>query len=374
MTSLCQLRRWRRRRVSADDDGEVFEAAEHGGLATGGWGRREAEVGEPFEQAGDAPDVEERASSAARPACANSPGRHWVGPHGRHRSSVCHAHPRTADLVTGRLDEQVAVVTSDASGIGEATVRQFVAEGAHVVIADLQEGPGGDLTDELGGAARFVRTDVSVEADVATAIATAVDGFGRLDVLYNNAASSAPPAGVGDHHLRRVRPDDGRAPQSRVLRDRPRLTDHEAAAQQMIISTSSVCGLTPGIGTHLYTVAKAAVIMLTKTAALELADWDVRVNAVCPGYVATPLTAGGTITQLGRDTTEEHGQGPQRMAMSQPIGRMGEADRHRRARHVPRIRRLVVDHRHRPGDRRRPHARQAVARAAAQRSWPSAFG
>jgi len=93
-----------------------------------------------------------------------------------------------------------------------------------------------------------------------------------------------------------------------------------------IVSTSSVCGLTPGIGTHLYTVAKAAVIMLTKTAALELADWDVRVNAVCPGYVATPLTAGGTITQLGRDTTEERmAKGRERMAMSQPIGRMGEA-------------------------------------------------
>ena len=72
-----------------------------------------------------------------------------------------------------------------------------------------------------------------------------------------------------------------------------------------IISTSSVCGLTAGIGTHLYTVAKAGVIMLTKTAALELADWQVRVNAVCPGYVATPLAAGGSLTELGRETAEE---------------------------------------------------------------------
>ena len=66
--------------------------------------------------------------------------------------------------------------------------------------------------------------------------------------------------------------------------------------------------------------------MLTKTAALELADWHVRVNAVCPGYVATPLAAGGSITQLGRDTTEERlAKSRERMAMSQPIGRMGEA-------------------------------------------------
>ena len=93
-----------------------------------------------------------------------------------------------------------------------------------------------------------------------------------------------------------------------------------------IISTSSVCGLTAGIGTHLYTVAKAGVIMLTKTAALELADWNVRVNAVCPGYVATPLAAGGSLTQLGRDTAEERlATSRERMAQSQPLGRMGEA-------------------------------------------------
>jgi NAD(P)-dependent dehydrogenase (short-subunit alcohol dehydrogenase family) len=94
-----------------------------------------------------------------------------------------------------------------------------------------------------------------------------------------------------------------------------------------IISTASVCGLTAGIGTHLYTVAKAGVIMLTKSAALELADWQVRVNAVCPGYVATPIGVGGSITDLGRDTAEERLAGNrQRMAQSQPLGRMGEAD------------------------------------------------
>jgi NAD(P)-dependent dehydrogenase (short-subunit alcohol dehydrogenase family) len=89
--------------------------------------------------------------------------------------------------VSGQLEGKVAVVTGGASGIGEATTRRFVAEGARVIVADLQEGPGEDLADELGAAARFVRTDVSIEDDVAAAITAAVDGFGRLDVLYNNA-------------------------------------------------------------------------------------------------------------------------------------------------------------------------------------------
>ena len=228
--------------------------------------------------------------------------------------------------MTARLDGKVAVVTGGASGIGEATVRQFVAEGARVVIADLQDGPGGDLADELGAGARFVRTDVSVEADVATAIAAAVDGFGRLDVLYNNAGfvgATGPLETTTSDEYDRTMDVLLKSVFYGIKHASPVMKQQRSGS---IVSTSSVCGLTPGIGTHLYTVAKAAVIMLTRTAALELADWDVRVNAVCPGYVATPLTAGGTITQLGRDTTEERmAKGRERMAMSQPIGRMGEA-------------------------------------------------
>jgi len=228
--------------------------------------------------------------------------------------------------VTARLDGKVAVVTGGASGIGEATVRQFVAEGARVVIADLQDGPGGDLADELGAAARFVRTDVSVEADVAAAIAAAVDGFGGLDVLYNNAGfvgATGPLDTTTSDEYDRTMDVLLKSVFYGIKHASPIMKQQRSGS---IVSTSSVCGLTPGIGNHLYTVAKAGVIMLTKTAALELADWDVRVNAVCPGYVATPLTAGGTITQLGRDTTEERmAKGRERMAMSQPIGRMGEA-------------------------------------------------
>jgi NAD(P)-dependent dehydrogenase (short-subunit alcohol dehydrogenase family) len=228
--------------------------------------------------------------------------------------------------VKAQLEGKVAVVTGGASGIGEATVRRFAAEGARVIVADLQEGPGSDLADELGAAVRFVRTDVSVEDDVVAAVSAAVDGFGRLDVLYNNAGfvgATGPLETTTSEEYDRTMDVLLKAVFFGIKHAAPIMKQQRNGS---IISTSSVCGLAAGIGTHLYTVAKAGVIMLTKTAALELADWNVRVNAVCPGYVATPLAAGGSLTQLGRDTAEERlATSRERMAQSQPLGRMGEA-------------------------------------------------
>ena len=229
--------------------------------------------------------------------------------------------------MTGQLDGKVAVVTGGASGIGEATVRRFVNEGARVVVADLQDGPGGELVDELGDAARFVHTDVAVEADIAAMIATAVDEFGRLDVLYNNAGfvgATGPLETTTADEYDRTMDVLLKSVFFGIKHASPIMKQQRGGS---IISTSSVCGLTPGIGTHIYTVAKAAVIMLTKSAALELADWQVRVNAVCPGYVATPLGAGGSLTDLGRDKAERRlATNRERLSDSQPIGRMGEAD------------------------------------------------
>jgi NAD(P)-dependent dehydrogenase (short-subunit alcohol dehydrogenase family) len=228
--------------------------------------------------------------------------------------------------VSGRLEDKVAVVTGGASGIGEATVRQFVAEGARVVVADLQDGPGEELAGELGNAARFVHTDVTVEADVAAAISVATGDFGGLDVLFNNAGfvgATGPLETTSTEEYDLTMDVLLKAVFFGIKHATPFM---KAQRSGSIISTSSVCGVTPGIGTHLYTVAKAAVIMLTKTAALELADWKVRVNVVCPGYVATPLAAGGSLTQLGRGKAEQRlAANRERMALSQPIGRMGEA-------------------------------------------------
>jgi NAD(P)-dependent dehydrogenase (short-subunit alcohol dehydrogenase family) len=94
-----------------------------------------------------------------------------------------------------------------------------------------------------------------------------------------------------------------------------------------IVSTSSVCGLMSGVGSHLYNVAKAGVVMMTRSLALELAEWNVRVNCVCPGFVATALAAGGSLTELGADTSARRlEKARERMGHSQPITRMGEPD------------------------------------------------
>lgn len=226
-----------------------------------------------------------------------------------------------------QLEGKVAVVTGGASGIGEATVRRFVAEGAQVVVADLQEGPGEDLVSELGDATRFARADVSHEPDVAGAIAVAVDHFGRLDVLYNNAGFVGATGPLESTTAEEYDLTMGvllKAVFFGIKHASPVMKEQRRGS---IISTSSVCGLTAGVGTHLYSVAKAGVIMLTKSAALELAEWDVRVNAVCPGYVATPLGAGTRLSDLGRHETEQRlARTRERLALAQPIGRMGEAD------------------------------------------------
>lgn len=226
-----------------------------------------------------------------------------------------------------QLEGKVAVVTGGASGIGEATVRRFVAEGAQVVVADLQEGPGEDLVRELGDATRFVRADVSHEADVAGAIAVAVDHFGRLDVLHNNAGFVGATGPLESTTAEEYDLTMGVLLKAVFFGIKHASPVMKRQRRGSIISTSSVCGLTAGVGTHLYSVAKAGVIMLTKSAALELAEWDVRVNAVCPGYVATPLGAGTRLSELGREETEQRlARTRERLALSQPIGRMGEAD------------------------------------------------
>lgn len=228
--------------------------------------------------------------------------------------------------MSGRLDGKVGVVTGGASGIGEATVRQFVAEGAAVVIADRQEGPGSDLADELGRRAAFLRTDVTVEDDVAAAVGLATERFGRLDVVFNNAGIVGATGPLDETPA-----DEYDATMDVLLKSVFFGIKHaspvmKAQRSGSIISTASVAGITPGIGTHLYSVAKAAVIMLTKTAALELADWGIRVNAVCPGYVATPLGPGVSLSEIGRDAAEARvAAARERIAGSQPLGRTGEA-------------------------------------------------
>lgn len=196
--------------------------------------------------------------------------------------------------MSGRLQGKVAVVTGGASGIGAGTVRRFVSEGASVVLADLDVERGEALASELGSAARFLRTDVSREADVARLIDVAVEQFGRLDCLFNNAGLGGVSGPIDQTDL-------GEAYQRTVgvLLTGPILGMKYAApvmrgqGSGSIISTASVAGTAGGMGPHVYSALKAAVINLTRSVALELAPFRVRVNAICPGGIATHIFAPG---------------------------------------------------------------------------------
>lgn len=208
-----------------------------------------------------------------------------------------------AEPGAGRFAGKVAIVTGGASGIGLATARRLVADGAPVVLGDVQEDTLDSVAAELGDGAVPVRCDVTVEADVEQLVATAVDRFGALDVAFANA-------GIGSA-TRLV--DLDRAEWERVLDVNltgPFLTIKHAArcmgAGGSIVVTASLNAVQPGIGMGAYCTSKAGVAMLVKVAAMELGPAGIRVNAVAPGIVRTGLTEGMWLLPAIVDGYEEN--------------------------------------------------------------------
>ena len=199
------------------------------------------------------------------------------------------------DGMTGRLEGQVAVVTGGGNGIGRETVLRFLREGARVVAADLNPETGARTLalaaeEGRGGDARFVRADVTEEADVRAAVECARDEFGRLDCVFNNAGIGGAFGPVTDTEVEEwdfsmevlVRGVFlGLKHGARVLK-----RQGEGGA---LLSTASVAGLGGGAGPHCYSAAKAAVANLTRSVALEMAPHRVRVNAIAPGMIMTDL-------------------------------------------------------------------------------------
>jgi NAD(P)-dependent dehydrogenase (short-subunit alcohol dehydrogenase family) len=187
------------------------------------------------------------------------------------------------------LDGKIAIVTGGSNGIGRATAETFVEEGARVVIADVDDAAGHELVTALGDVSTFVRTDVSDPDSVRAAVGHAVEHFGDLHVMVNNAGIASS--------FRRFMDDD--------LRDFDRvmavdlygvMVGTQQAARRMgaggsIINTTSIAGISPGIGLTTYRAAKAGVIHFSRCAAIELAERGLRVNVIAPGNISTAINA-----------------------------------------------------------------------------------
>ena len=192
-----------------------------------------------------------------------------------------------------QLDGKVAVITGGASGIGEGTVRKFVDSGARVVIADVQDARAEKLAEELGPNTSFYHTDVGSEEEVRAAIAHAVQKWGRLDVMFNNAGFGGVSGSILDTDMAAYDTTMAVLLRGVVIGMKHAGRVMKEQGSGCIISTSSVAGVGIGFGPHVYSAAKAAVIHLTKSVANELGESGVRVNAICPGGIATPIFGKG---------------------------------------------------------------------------------
>lgn len=192
----------------------------------------------------------------------------------------------------GRLNGKVAVITGATSGIGLTTAEVFVAEGAKVVVAGRRVREGEVLAKRLGGNCVFRQTDVTVEAQMHALIALAVDKFGRIDCLFNNAGGPAQTGGI--EGLDAARFDLAMATLVRSV-----MLGMKHAAPYMkkqgfgsIINNGSIAGRLAGFSSSIvYSAAKAAVIHLTKCVAMELGESGIRVNSISPGAIATGIFA-----------------------------------------------------------------------------------
>lgn len=194
-----------------------------------------------------------------------------------------------------RLQDRVVVITGAASGIGEAAAQAVVAEGGVVVLADIQDERGQAVAAGLGDAATYVHCDVTSEPDVAALVDAAVDGHGRLDGMVNNAGIIGAHGPIDEIPLAEYEFTTAVLQTSVFLglKHAARVMKPQAAGS--IVSLASIAGVQGGLGPHVYAAAKTAVVGLTRNVAAELGAWSIRVNAIAPGKIVTPMNA-ATIT------------------------------------------------------------------------------
>ena len=209
------------------------------------------------------------------------------------------------------IEGRVALVTGGASGIGEACVRLFHAAGAKVLIADLNGAAAQALADSLGARAAAVQADIASEASCAAMVQCAVDTFGQLDIAVNNAGISNVATPVDELPL-----EIWRRVQSINLDGQFLCLKHEVRAMKArggsIINVASVMGAVAVAGASAYVASKHGLIGLTKAVALEGAPHKLRVNAIGPGYVTTPLLQKATLDKIDQ------------IAALHPLGRLAD--------------------------------------------------
>lgn len=221
----------------------------------------------------------------------------------------------------GRLEGKVAAITGGASGFGAATAGRFVEEGARVVLGDIQQEACREVAGVLGASALAISCDVTREDEVAHLVDQAVEKWGRLDIMFNNAGivGAVGPVATTPAEEWRITLDIlltgvfyGCKHAARVMQPRGRGS---------IINTSSEAGITGGRGPHAYAAAKHGVIGLTKNVAAELAQFGIRCNSICPTAMATAMVAG--LWGDHRDLAAAR----ERLAETSPLkGRAGSAE------------------------------------------------
>jgi NAD(P)-dependent dehydrogenase (short-subunit alcohol dehydrogenase family) len=222
--------------------------------------------------------------------------------------------------MTMSFENKVALVTGAGSGMGLAAAQAFAAEGASVVLADVNEAAARAAAEQLvasGHKAIAIRCNVADEADVAAMVGRTVSVFGRLDAAFNNAGVQAPPSDMAEEtaeNFDRVNAINLRGVWACMKHE---LRIMRAQGSGAIVNNSSLGGLVGLPSRAAYHASKHGVIGLTRSAALEYAPRGIRINAVCPGIIDTPMLSGMLTTQA---------EAIKEMMRDVPIGRLGHAE------------------------------------------------